>query len=447
MLGAVDDAAALQRGARAMVTVVLGEQRGDEGKGRFVDMLAESHDIVARFNGGNNAGHTVVLPDGRVLKLHSVPSGIAYPHTMNVIGGGCLVDPIKLLIEIESIRGQNITVAPSNFMLSHGAHLTLPHHISEDEIREAGAGGQGSTKSGIAQVASAKYMRTGVRAEMIIHDRQGLMAAVKQGLESTRAAREEVGLPPLDEPNIMADFEKAIDELAGFVGDTTVFVNDGLKKDKKILAEGAQAFLLDIDHGMYPYVTSSTTTSGGVAPGLGLPPQTISRVVGVIKAIQSHVGGGPFVTEINDEAMLARLHGDTTAVDAERGATTGRTRRLGYLDIPSIRRAQMVNGTTEIAITKLDWLPRFDEMIPVCVAYQHGGTALEVAPDSAPELMKSTPVYEELPNWTEDISGARTFEELPRNAQDFILFVEQKTGVPVTMIGVGPERSQVIVRK
>lgn len=429
-----------------MITVVVGEQRGDEGKGRFVDMLAEEHDIVARFNGGNNAGHTVVLPDGRVLKLHGVPSGIAHPNAMNVIGNGCLVNPVKLVEEIKDIEAQGIQVTPANLMISNGAHLTLPHHISEDEIREAGAGGQGSTKSGIAQVASAKYMREGARAEMIIHDVDTLVTMVQAGLKDQRGVREAVELAPLDEDKIIAEFKAATEQLAEFIGDTVVYLNEALANDKKILAEGAQAFLLDIDHGMYPFVTSSTTTAGGVAPGLGVAPQKISRVIGVSKVTQSHVGGGPFVTEIDDESELVRLHGDVAAVDAERGATTGRTRRLGYLDLPSIRRAQLVNGTTEIALTKLDWLPRFGETIPVCVHYKLAEKEILIAPDSAPRLIESEPVYEYLPNWTEDISGIRTFEGLPKNAQKFVEFVEAQTGLPVTMIGVGPERSQVISR-
>lgn len=429
-----------------MITVVVGEQRGDEGKGRFVDMLAEEHDVVARFNGGNNAGHTVVLPDGRVLKLHGVPSGIAHQNTMNVIGNGCLVNPIKLVEEIKDIESQGILVAPANLMISNGAHLTLPHHISEDEIREAGAGGQGSTKSGIAQVASAKYMREGARAEMIVHDTETLLTMVRAGLKEQRGVREAVGLPPLDEDRIITEFKEATMQLAEFIGDTVVYLNEAIAEGKKILAEGAQAFLLDIDHGMYPFVTSSTTTAGGVAPGLGIAPQKINRVIGVSKVTQSHVGGGPFVTEINDASELARLHGDVAAVDAERGATTGRTRRLGYLDLPSIRRAQLINGTTEIALTKLDWLPRFGDTIPVCVRYKLAEKEILIAPDSAPRLIEAEPVYEHLPNWTEDISAIRRFEDLPKNAQKFVEFIEAQTGLPVAMIGVGPERSQVISR-
>lgn len=429
-----------------MITAVLGEQRGDEGKGRFVDVLAEDHDIVARFNGGNNAGHTVLLPDGRVLKLHSMPSGIAHKHIMNIIGNGCLINPVSLLEEINTTRSQGIEVTADNMMLSMGAHLILPHHISEDEIRETGRGGQGSTKSGIAQVARDKYARTGVRVEMIKYDFERLLDIVREGLSDQVEPRRVAGLPPLDEESIVKSFIACAGELKEFIGDTVIYLHEARKANKRILAEGAQAFLLDIDHGMYPYVTSSTTTAGGVAPGLGVAAQAVQRVIGVSKVVQSHVGGGPFVTEITDEGLLQKLHGDTSAVDAEFGTTTGRIRRLGYLDLPSIRRAQIVNGTTEIALTKLDWLPRFGGKIPVCVAYTHINDSFDIAPDSAARLVESVPVYEELAGWSEDISHIREFKNLPENAQAFVKFIEQQTGLPVTMIGVGPERSQVILR-
>jgi adenylosuccinate synthase len=268
---------------------------------------------------------------------------------------------------------------------------------------------------------------------------------VRDGLVSQRQPRTAAGLEPINEDQVIATFTESTKQLAEFIGDTVVYLNEKLDQDASILAEGAQAFLLDIDHGMYPFTTSSTTTAGGVGPGLGVAPQAITRTIGVAKVVQSHVGGGPFVTEITDEKTLAQLHGDTSAIDAERGATTGRTRRLGYLDLPSIRRAQMVNGTTEIALTKLDWLPRFGETIPVCTHYTYNNQEAKIAPDSATRLIASTPVYEKLPNWTEDISAIRDFEKLPENAQKFVQFIEAQTGLPVTMIGVGPERSQVIV--
>lgn len=431
------------------VDVIIGLQRGDEGKGRFVDMLAEDHDIVARFNGGNNAGHTVVLPDGLELALHLVPSGIAHEHTMNVIGNGTLVNPVKLVEEIADIESKGLEVSRRNLKLSSAAHLILPHHIFEDEIREAGTGGQGSTKTGIAQVASVKAMRTGSRIEMIKNDPKGLLALVFDALLAQRELRDEVGLDVIDEREIAAEYVESAKRLGSFVTDTVFFLNKELRKDKpaRVLAEGAQAFLLDIDHGMYPFTTSSSTTSGGVATGLGIPPHFIDKVTGIAKAVQSHVGGGPFVTEVTDANVLARLHGDKSTVDAEVGTTTGRIRRLGHLDLPQIRRSQMVNGTHDMALSKLDWVPRYGSEAQICVAYDRKGKRLAIAPDAAYKLEQSEPVYESLPTWEEDIQGVREFKDLPKNAQNYVEFIEAQTEVPITMIGVGPQRDQVIVRK
>jgi len=430
------------------ITVIVGEQRGDEGKGRFVDMLAENHDIVARFNGGNNAGHTVVLPDARVLKLHLVPSGIAHSHTVNIIGSGTLIHPVKLNEEIASIEEQGISVSRDNLKISLASHLITPAHVSEDEIREAGMGRQGSTKSGIAQVAAAKYMRTGVRVEMITSQPDELRQCIVDGLQAQRQARQNSGLPKIDEISVADEYMKNALKLGVFATDTTLYLNRMLRNDSpaRVLAEGAQAYWLDIDHGMYPFSTSSSTTTGGVLTGLGVPPHYITRIVGVAKAVQSHVGDGPFVTEIHDKEILDILHGDMTTVDAEKGTTTGRTRRLGYLDLPAIRRAQMVNGTQEMALTKLDWMSRFGKEVKICVAYKQKDQFLEVAPDSAHELEHCTPVYETLPGWSESIQDARTFIDLPEPAQRFIDFIEEQTGIHVSMIGVGPQRDQVITR-
>lgn len=432
------------------IDVIIGLQRGDEGKGRFVDMLAGDHDIVARFNGGNNAGHTVVLPDGRDLALHLIPSGIAHPHTVNVIGNGTLINPIKLVEEIADIRSKGIEVSKRNLKISSAAHLILPHHIFDDEIREAGTGRQGSTKSGIAQVSSFKAMRTGTRIEIIKHDLNELKSLVYEGLLAQRPFRLAAGLEMIDEKAVASDYIDNAKLLTEFITDTVYYLNQELRKPKpsRVLAEGAQAFLLDIDHGMYPFTTSSSTTTGGVSTGLGVPPSFIDRIYGVAKAIQSHVGGGPFVTEILDEELLKQLHGDMDTIDAEKGTTTGRVRRLGYFDLPQIRRAQMVNGEDDkqtIALSKLDWVQRFGEKIPICVAYERSGKRLEIAPDAAYKLEQSTPQYEYLPNWTEDIRNVREFDKLPLNAQNYIKFIEQKTGVRIGMIGVGPQRDQVII--
>jgi adenylosuccinate synthase len=430
------------------VDVIVGLQRGDEGKGRFVDIAAKDYDIVARFNGGNNAGHTVVLANGDVLKLHLIPSGIAHNGVVNIIGNGTLVDPVKLVEEIAAVESKGIKVTTDNLKLSSSAHLILPHHISDDEIREAGAGRQGSTKSGIAQVSAAKAMRTGVRTEIIKDNPESLHQLVIDNLLAQKSARSEAGLEPIDEKKVADTYVEQATTLEGFITDTVVYVNEALQRltPARVLAEGAQAFLLDIDHGMYPFTTSTSTTSGGVAPGLGLPPSAIGKVTGVAKAVQSHVGGGPYITEVTDETELARLHGDMTTVDAEYGTTTGRKRRLGYLDLPQIRRANMINGTNSMILSKVDWVPRYGNEIKICIAYEKDGKRLEIAPDSALAIEASIPVYESLPNWTEDIQGIRVFSDLPKAAQNYIEFIEKQTGVPVSLIGVGPDPDQIIVR-
>lgn len=430
---------------------VLGLQRGDEGKGRFVDMLSQEHDIVARFNGGNNAGHTVVLPDGRELALHLVPSGIAHEHAMNVIGNGTLVNPVGLINEIADIESKNIEVSKRNLKISSAAHLILPHHISEDEIREFGEGSQGSTKSGIAQVSSYKSLRESARAEIIKNDPVKLLLLVSDGLKAQREIRSELGLPQINETEVAKEYVSAAKKIGVLITDTVYFLNMELRKEKPahVLAEGAQAFLLDIDHGMYPYTTSSSTTTGGICTGLGIAPAFIEKVTGIAKGVQSHVGGGPFVTEISDPVLLDRLHGDMTTIDAEKGTTTGRIRRLGYLDLPQIRRAQMVNGGNgeqDMALSKLDWVERYGDEIPICVAYERKGKKLSIAPDAAYKLKQSTPIYENLPAWKEDIQSVREFGDLPENARNYVLFIENQTGVPITRIGVGPNRDQVIIR-
>lgn len=430
------------------VNVMVGLQRGDEGKGRFVDMAAAEHDIVARFNGGNNAGHTVVLPDGRDLSLHQVPSGVAYPHIINVIGNGTFVNPEKLIEEIDAITSNGIEISPANLRLSSAAHLILPHHIYEDQIRESGEQRQGSTKSGIAQVASSKAMREGLRVEEIKNRPDNLFRVAYEGLMAQQAQRDEAGIETIDAQDVARRYVNEALKLGRYVTDTVLYLNQQLRKDHpaRILAEGAQAFLLDIDHGMYPYTTSSSTTTGGVAIGLGVPPCFIEKVTGVTKAVQSHVGEGPFVTEVKDEDLFSRLHGDKTSIDAETGKTTGRTRSLGYLDLPQIRRSIMVNGVDEIALSKLDWFPRFGDSAPICIAYERKGKQYDIAPDAAYKLSQCTPIYEDLPTWEEPIQDVRSFADLPLNAQRVVKFIESQVDVKVSMIGVGPKRDQVIVR-
>ena len=309
--------------------MIVGLQWGDEDKGRFVDMLTETHDIVARFNSGNNAGHTVVLPEGRDLVPHLVPSGIAHPGIMNIIGNGTLVNPIRLVEEIDDIKSKVIEVNRKKLMFSSAAYLILPHHIyiyDDDEIREAGKGRQGSTKSGIAQVASQKAMRAGARVELINDNPEGLSGIVYEGLVAQRPLRQEAGLELIDKAAITKEYIKNAKRISGFVNDTVLYLNQQLRANKpaQVLAEGTQAFWLDIDHGMYPFTTSSSTTSDGVCTGLGVAPASIDQVTGIAKAIPLHVGGGPFVTEITETEQLKRLHGYMTTIDAEKGTTTRR---------------------------------------------------------------------------------------------------------------------------
>lgn len=425
------------------VDAIVGLQRGDEAKGRFVDMwMEEGYDNVARYGGGPNAGHTVVTPDGRTLKMHTIPSGIAHSGKKSVIGDGVFVDAGKLVAEIDYLHGQDIEVSPRNLLISSSAPLILPHHVLRDEIREAGSGGQGSTKSGISGVAADLALREGVRAEAINNDQDDLFKRIIEGLLNTDS-----DFATSEAYDIAERYVEQAQKLGAYITDTMLFLNDELDAGRDILAEGAQGFLLDMYQGMSPYTTSSITTSGGIAPGLGVPPQSIRKVLGVAKAVQSHVGGGHFVTEFKDPGLIDRMHGDLTAPDAERGTTTDRKRDLGYLDIPQIRRANMANGTTEMAVAKIDWLSRYVDVIPVCTAYARKGKTLKVAPNAEYKLRQSEPIYEELPGWTEDVSDVREFSDLPPNAQRYIEFVESKTGVPITLIGVGQRRDQVIVRK
>lgn len=435
------------------VDVIVGYQRGDEGKGRFVDMLAEHYDIVARYNGGSNAGHTVVYED-HDLGLHQVPCGVTRPDITNVIGNGMVIDPGRLVTEITSLRSIGLDISPDNnhkLMVSSAAHLVLPHHIYADSMRESGSRAQGSTKAGISPAYASKAMREGVRAELIVDAPDELFEAAYRALVNQNQARRRAGISLIDSRKIARDYVETAKQIGPFIADTTLFLNQELRKTDpaRVLAEGAQAYLLDIDHGMYPDTTSSSTISGGVCTGLGISPHYIGKVTGVAKAIQSHVGGGHFVTEIHDPDVLKDLYGDMDQVDSEKGTTTGRIRRLGNLDLPGLRRAQMVNGSElsqEMALTKLDWVRRFGKSVLICTAYEYRGEVHEIAPDSAIKLRASTPIYEELPSWDEDIQDIRNFDDLPTNAQGYIKFIQDRTGVPITMIGVGPRRNQVIIR-
>jgi adenylosuccinate synthase len=429
------------------VDVVLGLQRGDEGKGRIVDIMAPNYDIVARFNGGPNAGHTIAREGKPTLWLHQVPSGIAYPKILNIMGNGMYIDPLRLLAEIAELAKAGLTVTPKNLVLSAQAHLILPHHISLDEVREAGSGGQGSTKRGIAYVGADKYEREGKRAELLICDPEALRHAIITGLKHTNGLRKDVGLPMHTDPQAEADewLEQAL-TLKPFITDTVSLLQTRLTQGARVLAEGAQAFQLDIEHGMYPAVTSSHTTIGSVLNGLGINHQQVGKVTGVAKLVRSHVGGGPLVTRIEDEALAARIRGEQGKVDSEFGASTGRPRAIGNLDLVELKKAVLLNGVDDLVLTKLDAVPKYGDQAKIATAYTKDNKTLALPPASEQELVQCVPVYAELTTWSEDISEQREYNQLPQAAQAFVAFIEKELAAHVTALGVGPNREQLIVR-
>lgn len=434
---------------KGKLDVVLGLQRGDEGKGRVVDYLANSHEVVARCNGGPNAGHSILLPDGEKIALHQVPSGIAYEGKLNVIGNGVLLDPIELLKEILAIRKAGLHVSHENLAISSNASLILPHHILLDKLRERSQAGQGSTKRGIAFAAADKYERKAVRANTLRDNPSSLERTVASRYHQAMPTRELTYLSDvrrlLSKPWI-----EAAQTLAPYITDTVDLLHQRINDGSNILAEGAQAFWLDIEHGMVPdYTTSSHTTVGGVLNGLGMPHSFLKDVIGVAKLTQSHVGDGPFVTEIKDNPnLIESLRGARGLVDSEYGASTGRPRRLGYFDLPSLRQATRITGVEKVALTKLDCARRYGQTMLIATAYEdrESGQIREVATSSADELTHSIPIYEEVELWDEPISEARSFSDLPRKARDLVSFIEDQLGVSVCMVGVGPAREQLIIR-
>ncbi|HUA12991.1 MAG TPA: adenylosuccinate synthetase [Candidatus Sulfotelmatobacter sp.] len=435
------------------VNAIIGLQRGDEGKGRFTEFLAQEAEVVARFNGGPNAGHTIVTPEGTELALHTIPSGVTHEDTVNVIGNGVVIDPISLVEEMRCVQDAGIRIDQRNLCISHAAHLILPHHRAQDRMRENGEGAQGSTKKGIAYAVAAKALRANPRVEDIKYDPGDLRRYVFERLAEIRADREENDPDYVEgrETFEVAEFMASAKRIARFACDTSSFLLTYLNEspDGIVLAEGAQGSLLDIETGMYPCVTSMPTNSWAIAPGLGIPPHSVDKILGVIKIPQSHVGDGPFITEIEDEELLTRLHGDKTSVDAEVGTTTQRTRRLGFLDLPQIRRAIQLNapaGKLDLAISKLDWVPRFGDDLAVCDRYLVKDRPTDVAPCSEIELSQARPSYAELENWDPsiDISGVRDFSDLPPAAIELVRFIYQSLDVYVSMVGVGPSRDQII---
>lgn len=418
-------------------TVVLGAQWGDEGKGRVVDYFAESADYVVRYQGGNNAGHTIVVGDDK-LALSLIPSGILYPECTPVIASGTVIDPKVLLDEMEMARGKGLD--PSRVRISANAHLVMPYHRKLDVAieRYLGKNQIGTTKKGIGPTYTDKYARVGIRVQDLF-DQKIFREKVEVALEEKNKVLPRIyNTLPMEVDEIIEEYEGYADQLGPHVADTSLLLWNGLKKGEQVLFEGAQGTLLDIDHGTYPFVTSSNPTAGGAAVGSGIGPRAIDEVIGVAKAYISRVGTGPFPTELEDEI------GDTMIeLGGEYGTVTGRRRRCGWLDLVALRYANRVNTFTKLFLTKMDILSAF-ETIKVANAYTTDEGRFDEFPTQQSVLYHCEPEYEELPGWTTDITGIRTFGELPTEAQDYVRYIEEKVGVPVGWVSVGPERSQLI---
>ncbi len=423
--------------------ILVGAQWGDEGKGRITDWLAERANIVARYSGGDNAGHTVTV-GGQIFKLHLLPSGIVQPKAACVLGNGMVINPARLLDEMDTLAKLNLDVSPARIKISAAAHLITPAHVALDRAEEtARAGGKiGTTGRGIGPAYTAKTSRHGLRAELLLEPER-LGDAIHEHIQQTNVYLQSLyGQAPLEAGAVAAEYAAHAQRLAPYITDTSLYLHQQLQAGATVIAEGAQGTLLDIDHGTYPYVTSSSPTSGGVFSGLGVGPRFVGRIIGVTKAFQTRVGEGPFPTEAFG-AEAERLRGTGQNPWDEFGTTTGRPRRCGWLDLVLLRYAIRVNGLTELALTKLDVLSGL-KTVPLCNAYSaHPQTHTEL-PLGPADLSPFKAVYEELPGWEEAVSGARTLANLPANARRYIRRIEELTGVPVTMISVGPEREQII---
>jgi len=424
--------------------IVVGTQWGDEGKGHVTDLLAATSTVVARFSGGDNAGHTVTIGD-EIFILHLLPSGIIQKGTICVLGNGVVLNPSVLLLEMSSMTERGIDVSPERLVISDKAHLLTPAHIAFDKAYESDRGVEliGTTRRGIGPAYTDKARRRGIRAGML-REPEALAEAVFQDVKQKNRELTSIHqLEPLDATSIAAEFANYARLLGPFVADTSRLLETKLDQGHTVLAEGAQGTLLDLDHGTYPFVTSSWPTSGGALIGLGVGPKQVGRVVGVAKAFTSRVGSGPFPSEL-EGPDAARLRGTGAQPWDEFGTTTGRPRRVGWLDTVILRYANRVNSLTEIALTKLDILSGLHE-IPVCIFYDLDGEILDSFPADIATLSNCKPVYKVLPGWTDDITGARRISDLPAEAQQYVEFVSSQVGAPITLVSVGPGREQIIL--
>ena len=420
--------------------VLIGAQWGDEGKGKATDLLGEQAQWVVRYQGGNNAGHTVVLPDGQDFALKLIPSGILSPQVHNVIGNGVVVNPEALIEELDGLETRGVDT--SRLSLSADAHLVMPYHVAIDRVTERYLGKKqiGTTGRGIGPCYQDKVARVGVRAQDLLDEK-----ILRQKVEATLEYKNQLLVKvynrrALDPDEVVNTVLEQGEKFAGRIADTKLQVNGALERGETVLLEGSQGTLLDVDHGTYPFVTSSNPTSGGACAGAGIGPTGINAVIGILKAYTTRVGSGPFPTELTDEAgdELRKAGGEV-------GVNTGRDRRTGWFDGVIARYATRVNGITDLFLTKLDVLSGL-RSVPVCVGYDIDGQRVSEMPMTQTGVHHAVPVYEDLPGWSEDISGARRFEDLPANARAYIERLEELAGARVSAIGVGPGREQTIVR-
>jgi adenylosuccinate synthase len=417
-------------------TILVGAQWGDEGKGKIIDFLTDEADIVVRSQGGNNAGHTIVI-GGEKYVLHLIPSGILRKSKTCVIGNGVVLDPVALVGEIEGLRKRGVKVQ-KNLLISDTAHLVLPYHQALDGLRETQKGSKkiGTTKRGIGPAYADKASRTGLRTGDLLRP-DVLKEKLTQRIKENNALLKSLGAPALNAKKIINDTLAAAEVLRPFITNTVMFLHRALEMKTNMLFEGAQGTFLDIDHGTYPYVTSSNTTSGGACTGSGVPPHRIDKVMGVLKAYTTRVGEGPFTTE--DDALGDRFH----AMGREFGATTGRARRCGWFDAVSTRYSVILNGIDELAITNLDGLDGV-ESIKLCVAYRLDGKVIDFPPTDSEHLSRCEPVYIEMPGWMKSTEEAKKFSDLPPKARAYVKKIAELTGAKLSIVSIGPARAQTI---
>ena len=417
-------------------TILTGAQWGDEGKGKIIDFLTDEADIVVRSQGGNNAGHTIVI-GGEKYVLHLIPSGILRKSKICVIGNGVVIDPVSLVAEIEGLRKRGVSIG-KNLLISDAAHLVLPYHRALDGLREAGKGKNkiGTTGRGIGPAYGDKVARTGLRMCDLVRP-EILTKKLAARMRENNALLKSHGVPPLNGRAVLKDCLAAADVLRPYVTNTVVYLHKALQGGKRLLFEGAQGTFLDIDHGTYPFVTSSNTTAGGACTGSGVPPHRVDRVMGVMKAYTTRVGGGPLPTE--DAGLSDALH----AMGREFGETTGRARRCGWFDAVATHYAAMVNGIDDIAITNLDGLDAIST-IRVCTAYKLDGKTLSFPPADPDDLARCKPVYAEFPGWNTPTDHARKFSDLPHRAREYVKKLAELTGAKLSIVSIGPARDQTI---